>query len=207
MEPDPALDRRLLDELQSDDPDRSRSALGALYDRYHRPLLNVAYRVVGDRQKAEDVIQEVFIALPRTSRSFRGDASLLAWLYRITTNKAIDFIRYGQRRPSVPLADQPGSDERVTPAGRREEDAPGEGLGQDERSLRIQRALMRLSPKLRAVAVLRHVQGLSYDDLAAVLELELGTVKSRLNRAHTALRQALKDEFGAEFQFPEKSSK
>lgn len=187
-EPDHALVRLIV----SGDAQARRRALGLLFDRYAEPMLNVAWRVTGDHATAQDVVQDVFVTLPARISSFRGESSLSAWLYRIAINRAIDLQRHDVRRPAARLsalpdeqllgAHSPGSAAHE-PAEPAEPDDPG--------TLRVQAALAALSPKLRAIAVLRYVEGLSYEQLAEVLGVRIGTVKSRLNRAHAALAKRL----------------
>ena len=184
MNADP--DAELVLALRAQDPAQSKEALAALYDRHHQRVFNVALRVTLDWYRAQDVVQDVFLSLPRRVRSFRGDASFTSWLYRITVNRAIDTRRREARRPAARLGDATGELEAEGP-GRDEPRSPIEGARADERTRDIHRALSKLSPKLRTVAVLRYVEGLSYLELAEVLGCSLGTVKSRLNRAHTAL--------------------
>lgn len=189
MEPDP--DRDLIQALQGEDPAARRDALSALYDRHQRRVLNVALRVLGDFGAAQDVAQDVFINLERSVRTFRRDASFVSWIYRITVNRAIDFRRRMARRPAAKMGDMPVGLETSGLPGREAAAQPDEPVTRSEAAQRVQTALMRLSPKLRAIAVLRYVEGLSYEELAESLDCSIGTVKSRLNRAHSALQREL----------------
>lgn len=189
MDPDP--DRDLVRALQSEDADARHEALGALYDRHQRRVLNVALRVLGDFGAAQDVAQDVFINLPRSVRTFRRDASFVSWIYRITVNRAIDFRRRMARRPAAKMGDMPLAMETSGLPGREAAAQPDEPISRSEAAQRVQAALMRLSPKLQAIAVLRYVEGLSYEELSEALDCSIGTVKSRLNRAHTALQREL----------------
>ena len=190
MVPDP--DAELVRILATGDIDAKRGALAQLYDGHSRRVYNIALRVVGSPDLAEDVVQEVFTRLPRQVRAFRGDASFKSWIYRITVNRAIDRRRRERRRPAMRLDAVPVEPETGGLPGRAERARPEAGLRAGEREEQIQAALLRLSPKLRAIAVLRYVEGLSYEQLAQVLSCSLGTVKSRLNRAHTALQRELR---------------
>ena len=102
-ERDPDLE--LVRDLAGEDVDRQRRALGLLYERYSRRIFNVAYRVLGDWDAAQDVTQEVFLHLSRRIATFRGDAGLTSWLYRITVNRAIDARRREKRRPAWRMGD------------------------------------------------------------------------------------------------------
>jgi RNA polymerase sigma-70 factor, ECF subfamily len=189
MQADP--DGELVRALLSADAARRRHALGVLYDRHAEALVNVAWRVAGDWSAAQDVVQDVFLNLSARIASFRAESSLASWLYRITVNRAIDRKRHERRRPAVGLGVVPDDllEGARTPLGSPAE--PGEPVETSPDAPRVRAALAALSPKLRTIAVLRYIEGLSYDQLAEVLDLSLGTVKSRLNRAHAALSKSL----------------
>lgn len=193
MDPDP--DRELVRALSSDDPGERRRALGDLYERHSGRVFNVAYRVLGSQADAADVTQEVFLQVADRIRSFRGDSSLTSWIYRMTVNLAIDARRKRSLRRTASIG--PGDEERpeIETAVPREGAAPPvdpkAAAEAAERERRVQKALDVLSPKLKAVVVLRYFENLSYEELAEVLQTTIGTVKSRLNRAHAALEEAL----------------
>jgi len=189
MDPDP--DRDLVQALQSADHAARQRALADLYDRHQRRVFNVALRVLGDWGAAQDVVQDVFMTLERRVRSFRRDASFVSWIYRITVNRAIDHRRREARRPAARLGDIPLALEDSGLPGRSRVSSADQHVDQSEAAQRVQAALMDLSPKLRAIAVLRYVEGLSYEQLAEALDLSMGTIKSRLNRAHAALASRL----------------
>lgn len=186
-EPDPDLDIVRLAQAR---PTR-RVALGILYERFRDRVYNTALRVVGDRDDAADVMQEVFILLFRNIRRFRARANFASWVYRITINASLDHLRRRKRTPTpgVPalLLDAPSEVPDLS--------APECNLAQLDLSDHVQDALSRLSDKLRIVVVLRYLEGLAYSDIAEILDVSLGTVKSRLNRAHAALR----DELGSRY--------
>lgn len=189
MDPDP--DRDLVEALQSQDRTGRQHALAELYDRHQKRVFNVALRVLGDWGAAQDVVQDVFMTLERRVRSFRSDASFVSWIYRITVNRAIDHRRREARRPAARLGDVPFALEESGLPGRSAASSAEGHADRSEAAQRVQAALMDLSPKLRAIAVLRYVEGLSYEQLADALDLSMGTIKSRLNRAHTALARQL----------------
>lgn len=189
MDRDPDLD--LVRALRSAKPADRHEALTRLFDRHNRRVFNVALRVLGDWSAAQDVAQDVFMNLERSVRSFRYDASFVSWLYRIAVNRAIDHRRREARRPAARLGDLPPGLEAGGLPGRSERPTADRVIDQGETAQRVQAALLKLSPKLRAVAVLRYVEGLSYEELAEALDCSMGTIKSRLNRAHAALARAL----------------
>ena len=190
MELDPDRDR--VQALQSADPAERHAALGELYDRHRARVFNVALRVMGDWGAAQDVVQEVFLHLERSVRTFRRDASFVSWIYRITVNRAIDHRRRQARRPAAKMGEMPaGLEDAGLPGRSGAAPDPDEPIHRREAAARVQQALLALSPKLRAIAVLRYVEGLSYEELAEALDCSMGTIKSRLNRAHAALQRLL----------------
>lgn len=188
-ERDPDLE--LVRDLGGENADRQRRALGLLYERYSRRILNVAYRVLGDWDAAQDVTQEVFLDLSRRIATFRGDAGLTSWLYRITVNRAIDVRRREKRRPAWRMGDTVLDEGVRRPRGEDASVDPQIGAQQHALAVEVEAALELLSPKLRAILVLRYLEGLSYEELSEVLACSMGTVKSRLNRAHAAMREAM----------------
>ena len=189
MDPDPDLE--LVQALQAGDAEARQRALAALFDRHQQRVYNVAARVLGDWGAAQDVAQDVFLSLERRIRTFRKDASFVSWIYRITINRAIDHRRREARRPAARMGDHVPPLTSSGLPGRSEPMSADERLHRGESQDRVQAALDRLSPKLKAIAVLRYVEGLSYDELAEALGCSMGTVKSRLNRAHAALAKDL----------------
>lgn len=184
-------DLELVRDLTSGSAEERRDALGALYERYNKRVFNVAWRVTGDWNRAQDVTQDVFLTLKDRVGSWRGDASLGSWLYRLAVNRAIDHRRREQRRPAWRMGDGPLDEEVRRPRGEDASERPQDRLDLADARADVERALARLSPKLRAILVLRYLEGLSYEDLASVLACSLGTVKSRLNRAHAAFKEAM----------------
>lgn len=183
---------RLVRALSTGDAEQRRRALGELYDRHAEGVLNVVWRLTGDWATAEDVTQEVFLALPGRIASFRGESALAAWLYRVAVNRAIDVRRHAARRPAARLSQVRDEDLLGAHPPQGSVASEPEVEEADPRARAVQAALLRLSPKLRAIAVLRYVEGLSYEQLAEVLGVRLGTIKSRLSRAHEALTALLK---------------
>jgi RNA polymerase sigma-70 factor (ECF subfamily) len=190
-------DRTLVRDLASEDAATRRRALGDLFDRHQTRVYNIAYRVLGSSTDAQDIAQEVFLQIADRIKGFRGDSSLTSWVYRMTVNLAIDARRRKARRAAVGLGGAAGADgEPLDPSEARpgvagtpvDPEAAALGL---EREEQVRRALDRLSPKLKAVVVLRYFENLSYEEVADVLEASIGTVKSRLNRAHAALERIL----------------
>ena len=167
--------------------------LVALYqDRIH----NYVARMVHDPIEAEDIAQEAFVKAYRNLPSFRGASTFQTWLYRIASNLTIDSVRRRRRRENTCSLDAPlDTDEGQMP--REQEDTaclgPVRHLETAELQRQVHRAIQQLSPKLRSVVVLYELQGLSYEETAAVLQCPLGTVKSRLFNARIELRNRLQN--------------
>lgn len=150
------------------------------HDRF---LYSLAYRLCGNHQDAQDLVQEVLLRVRRGLRSYRP-GNLEAWLSRITTNTFLDQVRKKQRRPTVPLPDEP---DRVL-AG-----SPGADAESASRDLpdHLQTLLLQLPPDYRAAVVLKDVLSFSYEEIAEMLDIPIGTVRSRISRGRGRLREAL----------------
>lgn len=160
------------------------AAFRELVDRFHRRVFAVCRRTLDDDADAEDVTQEVFLRLARKAGTFRGDAKLSTWLYAVARNAATDRIRHDARRPATPVAD-------VAPLG----DAAGhvveDGAEARATATDVGHALAQLDALSRALLWLVAVEGLSYADAAAVHDVPVGTVKSRVSRARVELGRLL----------------
>jgi RNA polymerase sigma-70 factor (ECF subfamily) len=168
-------------------------ASAELVAEHQRTVVQLATNLLGDREEALDLSQEVFLRVFRTIHRFRGQSSLRTWIYRIAVNQARNRHRFWRRRHR---ADQVSLDQHVAMHG----DVfsglgptPERVLAQKELAERLRAALNRLPFDQRTAIVLREVDGLSYEEIAYSLELAVGTVKSRLTRARQALRAELRD--------------
>jgi len=184
-----------------------RAAYGELAALYQERLYNAVLRLVGDREEALELTQETFTRGLMKLDSFRGDASPYTWLFRIAVNLAISQLRKVQRTRTFSL-DRPGG--RMSAGrGRQNEDAsqasslidrvaqdrnesPPQKIERRERDQMVLQALGRLDAEYRAVLVMRDIEGFDYQQMADVLALPLGTLKSRLFRARLALREELR---------------
>ena len=161
--------------------------------RYHQPVYALALRLISGQSEASDVVQEVFIKVFRNIGNFRGQSSLKTWIYRITVNEAHNARRwfFRHRRREVEL-DGNASDERD-----RKETLPDRGRSpfdkavDQEQQVLIENALGKINPLFRESVVLRDIMDLSYEEIAGVLGVSLGTVKSRILRGREALREEL----------------
>ncbi|HET6204008.1 MAG TPA: sigma-70 family RNA polymerase sigma factor [Planctomycetota bacterium] len=185
-------DRELVEACQRAETEKYRKAFEELYNLYKERVYNVAYRITGNPVDALDASQETFGILFRKIRDFRFRSKFSSWVYRIAVNAAIDLKRRGvARRFPAPAPVSGGQDlerlELEADGGR----GPERWAGGRELESEVQRAITRLSPKLRAIVVLRHIEGLSYEQISEVLRCSMGTVKSRLARAHESLERSL----------------
>lgn len=163
-----------------------REAFRLLYERYRDRVYNIIFYSIGDGMRAEDVLQIVFVKIYRGLPGFRFEANLSTWIYRITVNECLNQQR-GRGAQHVPFEALLGSDEEF------DEGASADRQHADsERREIVHRAVMELSPKLRAVVALKYLEGLSYEEIASVLECSPGTVASRLNRALGELEKRLR---------------
>ena len=184
-----------------------RGAYGRLVQLYQDRLYNAVLRMIGDHDEARDVAQETFTRGLDKIDSFRGDASPYTWLFRIATNLSISRLRKVQRHRTFSLDRPSGNSGTSTRAGNDNEEqasalgnrlgatdqpTPAEEIERHERNQKVLEALGRLDAEYRAVLVMRDVEGFDYQQMADVLGLPLGTLKSRLFRARLALRDELK---------------
>lgn len=176
---------------------RDQRAYGEIVDRYKHSVFSYVYRMSGNETDAEDLTQEVFIRLFSSLDSFRQQSSLKTWVFRIAGNICIDRYRRQQKHKAIAFSlDDPISEFSQTSESTREiadvSYDPAKCLDQSETAGRIQAALSELPEKLRSVVVLFDIEGMPYEEIAAVLGCPLGTVKSRLFTARMHLRKRLK---------------
>lgn len=169
------------------------AAYAELVTDHQRMVVQLAVNLLGDRDEALDLSQEVFLKVFRTMHRFRGQSSLRTWIYRIAVNQARNRHRFWRRRHR---ADQVSLDAHVAAHGEFLSGGlsrPDRVLDQKELANRLQRALDQLPFDQRTAIVLREVDGLSYEEIAFSLGVAIGTVKSRLTRARQALRLDLRE--------------
>lgn len=164
-----------------------------LIERYEQQLYGMIYRLLGNQPDAADVVQEVFLKVFRTINSFREQSSLRTWIYRIAVNEAHNHRRWFARhcRCEVPMEGE--NTEQQCPLAYTPD--PGrspyeQALDSETRTL-IERALTKINPIFRTAVVLRDIQNLSYEEIAEILQVSLGTVKSRILRGRDALRREI----------------
>ena len=180
MQPDEA-------ELVARSQGHDLSAFNQIVERYQSQVYNLAARILGDRTTAEDVSQETFISAYRAIGRFRG-GSLRAWVMRIASNRSYDFIRSSRRRRESSLDESLESGQFHAASG---DPSPEQMALSGELRDEIQRAILSLPPDQRTTLALVDVQGLSYQEAAEATSVSLGTVKSRLSRARSGVRDLL----------------
>ena len=170
------------------------NAFETLVLEYEKNVYNIALRMTGYSEYAADMTQEAFIKAYNSLQSFRGDSKFSVWLYRIVSNVCLDFLRSKNRRPTVSLSveDDDGEDAQLDVAD--ESQSPELLLDRKLTRDSVRRGLDSLPPDYRQILLLREIQGLSYDEIAQALSLEVGTVKSRIFRARKRLCTFLIDD-------------
>jgi RNA polymerase sigma-70 factor (ECF subfamily) len=162
------------------------AAFELLVERHRATVLRVAARIVG-RDEAEDVSQDAFLRAFHRLDQYRGTATFRTWLLQITQNTALNALAWTRRRPAEPAGDPPEASDR-DPVRQ-----PVTELERRERQERLELKLARLRPEYRSLLVLRDLEGLSYGEIADVLEMPLGSVKGRLHRARSELIELLRN--------------
>ena len=184
-------DFEIVKQCQSKDPAVCETAFYTIYKKYGDRALNISYRILGNYDDALDVTQDVFIKVFKKIGDFRKDARFFTWFYRIVVNLSIDKRRKQGAHQVISESDRNGGlsevpDDKAVTIDKLASDAHLEK--------RVQDCLLKLSENLRTVTVLRYIEGLSYQEVAETLECSIGTVKSRLNRAHKTLEELLRSE-------------
>jgi RNA polymerase sigma-70 factor (ECF subfamily) len=171
------------------------AAYRELIRRYERPLFSLLYRMVRDRELAEDLAQETFVKALNAIESYRPEFKFSSWIFKIANNAAIDHLR----RRELDTLSLEGSPHAETPEaveatalqiGNRQE-SPLDAVEARELGGQIEQAIGQLRPEYRSCILLRHVEGRAYEEIAEILNLPLGTVKTYIHRARNELRQAL----------------
>ena len=171
------------------------AAYRELVRRYERPVFALLYRMVRDRELAEDLAQETFVKALNAIESYRPEFKFSSWIFKIANNAAIDHLR----RRELDTLSLDGSPHAATPEamqatalqiGARQE-SPLDAVEAKELGGAIEAAIGRLRPEYRSCILLRHVEGRAYEEIAEILDLPLGTVKTYIHRARNELRQSL----------------
>jgi RNA polymerase sigma-70 factor (ECF subfamily) len=171
--------------------DGDRAAFGIIVERHERRVYNLALRMTGREEDARDATQDAFLTALRKLSSFRGEAAFTTWLHRVTVNACYDLLRKRSRSPLLHTRDDHEPEPPAWP-----DHAEATDLSVD-----VQRALLAVPEDYRVVMILHDVQDLPYEEVAAIVGIPVGTVKSRLHRGRVALSRALRG--GSDRERPE----
>jgi len=195
-DPDDESERRLIERLR----DRDERAFLELVQLYQGRVYKLVFRMVGRRDEAEDLAQEVFITVLKSIHTFRGDSKFSTWLYRIAANHTKNRMKYLQRRAYKATSELDDAAEgaiaqssgAIGPEGR----TPESTLAGAQLDRAVQAAIAELDEDHREIVVLRDMEELSYEEIVEITGLAEGTVKSRLHRARVALRDHVQKRLG-----------
>jgi RNA polymerase sigma-70 factor (ECF subfamily) len=169
-----------------------RDLFAPIYERYYWRVFRMAYGMTGNHGSAEDLTQEIFMRAYQRLKEFRGHSSFSTWLYRVAVNHSLNYRRKhrGETREESTLETdpQPVLDGPATAEAR---------LMTQQMTVQVHRALLALKPKLRIIVILKDIEGLSYEEIAARTNCSTGTVASRLNRSRKLLARKLEHLRGA----------
>ena len=170
--------------------DGDESAFEALVRKHERLVTTCVYSIIGNADDVADVSQETFLKVYKSLSSFKGDSEFSTWLYRIAKNTALDHVR--RRKQSTVSIDSSGEEgEGMELPDNDMSSSPEKKVLDNEKKENLYKALLSISDEHREIIILRDLNGYSYEDIADKLEIEPGTVKSRLSRAREALRKKL----------------
>jgi RNA polymerase sigma-70 factor, ECF subfamily len=187
---DPQDEHDLIERCRGGD----RTAFADLVDRYKTMVFTLVDRMIGDKAPVEDLAQEVFVRVYQGLPGFRGDARLSTWIYRIAYNVCVAELERAQHRVEFVSIDPRGDAEGPRLDLQDERQDPEAILSRIDVSATVQKLLDRLPPRSKALLSLYYMQELSYEEIAAVMALPLGTVKAHLHRAKQALRDIMVEE-------------
>jgi RNA polymerase sigma-70 factor, ECF subfamily len=165
------------------------AAFGELVRRYQDRLYNTVFRLVDNAEDARDVVQDAFLSAYQSLDKFKGEAQFFTWLYRIAVNTAISLKR--KQRAALTLRTGRQGLGNTEPLDQSEFSRPEHALERAEQERRVQTALNQLSVEHRTVLVLKDIEGQRYETMAQVLQVPIGTIRSRLHRARLELREIL----------------
>ena len=182
------IDQQLVVRVQRGD----QAAFDLLVRKYQHKVAKLVARYVRDRTEAEDVTQEAFLKAYRAIGGFRGESAFYTWLYRIAVNTAKNYLDSQGRRP--PTSDMEIDGAELSDAGEslREQATPERSMLTDEIAATVYRVIESLPADLKTAITLREIEGLSYDEIAQVMDCPIGTVRSRIFRAREAIDDELK---------------
>ncbi len=171
------------------------SAFAELLERFRRPVFSLIYRMIGDREQAEDLAQEAFVKALNNLDSYNPNYRFSSWLFKIANNHAIDHLRRA-RLPTVSIHGSPHAvnterEEETRIVLEAHDESPEQEIMALELGSEIEQAIARLRPEYRTAVILRHVESRAYEEIAEIMDVPIGTVKTFLHRARAELRTAL----------------
>lgn len=166
-------------------------AFDELVTEYQNKVIHISYSMLSDYEDACDASQEVFVKVYRSIANFRGESSLSTWIYRITRNVCMDFIR--KRKNAVIMSIDEEKEDAPKTEIEDESKSPEHIAERNETVSMVHRAISRLEENQRIILTMYDIEGMSYDEISKILEIPAGTVKSRLNRARQKLRKILSE--------------
>lgn len=181
-------DEQLIKEFQDNN---TLEAYEILVKRFKDPLTNFVYRFVGDRDACTDIVQDTMIKFYLNKDSYKSFAKFSTWIYTIAGNLAKNELKRRRRRTILSLSND--DEDRTIQVEDKKFVAPDRAADSEIKGEIVQKALMKVKPVYREVVILRDVEGLSYEEIAEITDLSIGTVKSRINRGRTQLQKLLKD--------------
>lgn len=189
-------DEQLIDKCRVGD----RAAFDALIKRYERPIYHLAYRLSGNYDDAHEIAAETFVRIYRAIGTFQCAITLPAWINRIVANVYFDMRRRARRHPAVSLEaliEKTGDSVFASDEGSHVQDSPHAKAEENERRRILDKAITALPDYQRMMVTLFHNEGRTYEEIAEIMRIPVGTVKSRLNRARLALREMLTPQMSA----------
>lgn len=188
--------------MMSNDEDLMRSfqrgdetAFAALYARYRLPIYRFLARKLGNPARAEDLCQEVFVSLVEHAQEWRAEASVKTYLYRIAFNRAVSDFRRSEHK--VMVAEKERDEDDPPPREAVSSDSPAENFERDERARLVREALQRIEPDFRDAIIMKEYENLTCEEIAEIMGVAVGTVKSRIFRGKMELKKRLMSVFGA----------
>lgn len=183
------IDQLLVERVQRGD----KEAYGILVTKYQRKLARLISRMIRDPAEVEDVMQEAFIKAYRALPAFRGESAFYTWLYRIGINTAKNYlVSQGRRAPTTTELDSEEAETLEDASLLRDIDTPERLMHTKQIGETVNAAMEALPEELRTAIVLREIEGMSYDEIAMVMDCPIGTVRSRIFRAREAIAERLK---------------
>ena len=173
-----------------------RDAFGEIVKLYERLVYNTVKAKIGNEEDALDISQDIFIKVWRYIAKYRGDCRFSTWIYRISQNACLDFLRHAKYVATEPMPtyiDKDGDEVTLEPRDSSESGSPEHSAVRNETVRAVRSAIDRLTPEQREIVILRDIEGYSYESISEMLGIEIGTVKSRINRARLHLKELLSD--------------